>query len=329
MNRRPPRLVKKDGWYSAIFRDPETKRRKWVALGTRAKDAAERKKRTMSKAWEDGEWSPFERRYTGRDTLKTALDRYLAERRDLKPNTLRGVRGVVSLLVDATPAGVAVAQITPADCEAVVYRCASDAGRRTYRRTLAVFFAWAEDEGLCSSNPAKSVRVAKKRPVSPAFLSYAEAEALLAACSDDLHRAAVRFAIGSGLRLSEITRLRYADVRDGMIHVRQAKGGERRPPLSAWAAEGLTGGAPGPRPFPYRPDHLSKVTKRAIARAGLPGEYHFHTLRHTFASWCRLRGVPLDRIQYWLGHSSVTTTEVYAHLTPEAVLGEIEAVFRA
>ncbi len=44
----------------------------------------------------------------------------------------------------------------------------------------------------------------------------------------------------------------------------------------------------------------------------------FHTLRHTFASWLRLAGVPLDRIQYWLGHRSITTTEIYAHIVPES-----------
>ena len=327
MTRRPPRLYKKDGWYYLVFYDPQTRRRKWVALGLRARDAAERAKGPMEKAWMAGSWSPFESAYAVTDTLQAALDRYDRERRDLKPESRRIVRVVVGLLAASLPAGIHTSQVTPTDCTRIVYRCASGAGQRTYRRTLSAFFSWAVAEGLCHTNPATAVRVAKKRPASPAFLSYDEAQRLLAACADPLHAAAVRFAIGSGLRLSEITRLRYADVRDGMIHVKQAKAGERRPPLSSWASDALAAGAPGPKPFPFRSDHLSKITKRAMAAADLSAHYHFHTLRHTFASWCRLRGVPIDRIQYWLGHSSITTTEVYAHLTPEAVAHEIGVVF--
>ena len=42
-----------------------------------------------------------------------------------------------------------------------------------------------------------------------------------------------------------------------------------------------------------------------------------HTLRHTFESWLALKGVPLRRIQYLMGHNSITTTERYAHLVKE------------
>ena len=67
--------------------------------------------------------------------------------------------------------------------------------------------------------------------------------------------------------------------------------------------------------------------KKYVRGAGLSDEYNFHTLRHTFASWLRLAGVSLDQIQYWLEHSSITTTEVYAHLIPEATRYESARVF--
>jgi site-specific recombinase XerD len=47
----------------------------------------------------------------------------------------------------------------------------------------------------------------------------------------------------------------------------------------------------------------------------------FHTLRHTFASHYVMRGGSLLKLQAMLGHSSVRVTDIYAHLTPEALNG--------
>jgi integrase len=41
-----------------------------------------------------------------------------------------------------------------------------------------------------------------------------------------------------------------------------------------------------------------------------------HILRHTFASQCVIAGIDLYRVSQWLGHSSITTTQIYAHLLP-------------
>lgn len=53
-------------------------------------------------------------------------------------------------------------------------------------------------------------------------------------------------------------------------------------------------------------------------QAGIARHVHPHLLRHTFASHCYMRRVPPQIVQKWLGHSSVTTTERYAHLRPDA-----------
>ena len=55
----------------------------------------------------------------------------------------------------------------------------------------------------------------------------------------------------------------------------------------------------------------------AAREAGLGKHVHPHMLRHTFASHAVMIGVPIRRVQRWLGHASVATTERYAHLRPE------------
>lgn len=55
----------------------------------------------------------------------------------------------------------------------------------------------------------------------------------------------------------------------------------------------------------------------ALKEAGLAGTgATIHNLRHTYASWLVQDGVPLARVAALLGHASITTTEIYAHLAP-------------
>jgi site-specific recombinase XerD len=54
------------------------------------------------------------------------------------------------------------------------------------------------------------------------------------------------------------------------------------------------------------------LTLSGIKKKGL----HIHSLRHTFASWLVQDGVPLYEVQKLLGHSTITVTEIYAHLQP-------------
>src|SRR5262249_49889161 len=51
-----------------------------------------------------------------------------------------------------------------------------------------------------------------------------------------------------------------------------------------------------------------------------------HTLRHTFGSWLALKGIPLRRIQYLMGHNSITTTERYTHLVREEAYEDTRAL---
>ncbi len=171
------------------------------------------------------------------------------------------------------------------------------------------------------------------------YLTEAEAEAILAA--PDLEKWAGRrdralflLAIQAGLRVSELTRLRLADVVLGPgAHVRcQGKGRkERRTPLRAGTTRVLRawlrerGGSPDDPLFPSaRGHHLSRdgvayllARHVSTAAASCPSlsrkRVTPHVLRHTTAMTLLQHGVDRSVIALWLGHESMQTTEIYLH----------------
>lgn len=74
----------------------------------------------------------------------------------------------------------------------------------------------------------------------------------------------------------------------------------------------------------YTDDHYSKGFKNACKTAGMDSAIHFHSLRHSFASNLVQKGVPLYTIKELLGHSSISTTEIYTHLNMESLREAVE-----
>ena len=66
--------------------------------------------------------------------------------------------------------------------------------------------------------------------------------------------------------------------------------------------------------FKYSKDYVSKKFKEACRKANIDKAIHFHSLRHSFASYLVQQGVSLPTIKDLLGHTSITTTEIYSHL---------------
>ena len=71
-------------------------------------------------------------------------------------------------------------------------------------------------------------------------------------------------------------------------------------------------------------DYFSKRFKRACKSAGISDSIHFHSLRHSFASSLAQKGVSLYVIKELLGHSSISTTEVYSHLNVDSLREAVE-----
>jgi site-specific recombinase XerD len=167
----------------------------------------------------------------------------------------------------------------------------------------------------------------------PVVLSLDEVARFFAAIAGIKQRAILMTAYAAGLRLSEVTGLRVADIDSQrmVIRVRQAKGRRDRyvmlsPRLLAvlreyWKVIRPTdwlfpGDVPG-QPITGKAVHLSCV--RAARDAGLDKHVTVHTLRHSFATHLLEAGTDIRTIQVLLGHRKLETTAIYTHISPAAV----------
>lgn len=249
-------------------------------------------------------------------------------------------------------------EITPADVEAYVTLVRTGADGRaalsasSAARVLASVRGWlrfCEVEGQVTSSPAAAVRP----PVQPRRLPKAistddVARILEAAGSGDgprplRDRALLELVYSTGARISEAVGLDVDDVdlTDGAAAVRLLGKGrkERVVPMGSFAREALDAYLVRARPelashgrgtpavfLNTRGARLSRqsawtVLRAAAERAGVTGAERIspHTLRHSFATHLLQGGADVRIVQELLGHASVTTTQIYTMVTPDAL----------
>lgn len=78
-----------------------------------------------------------------------------------------------------------------------------------------------------------------------------------------------------------------------------------------------------------RPGRVTKRFKKSVRKVKLSDweDLHFHSLRHTTASWLTMEGIPKQVIATVLGHATTRMTERYSHLAPDAVEEGMRDVF--
>lgn len=162
----------------------------------------------------------------------------------------------------------------------------------------------------------------------------AEAERLLQACDASL-RPIVLTALHTGMRKGELLGLTWdaVDMTHGFIRLKQTKNGKARAlPLNEtlWSLfSGLRSRQDVPWVFHdaagHRWNDIRHAFEAACEGAGLT-DFHFHDLRHTFASWLIMRGVPLATVSTLLGHTSQTMTLRYAHLSPKHLTSAVRVL---
>ncbi|MGW8956933.1 site-specific tyrosine recombinase/integron integrase [Paenibacillus sp. NPDC055715] len=169
----------------------------------------------------------------------------------------------------------------------------------------------------------------KKESKLPNVLSLNEVMRLLKVVKNPKHRAILYLTYTSGLRVSEVVRLRPEDCdrERKVLKVRQGKGRKDRQTLLSEAAFAVVEqyiGAEQPEDwlFPGQREgrHLTersaqKVFEKALAEAGIRKQVSIHSLRHSFATHLLENGIDLRYIQELLGHQSVRTTERYTHVS--------------
>ena len=72
--------------------------------------------------------------------------------------------------------------------------------------------------------------------------------------------------------------------------------------------------------------YVSHRLKKAVRKAGLSDKLHFHSLRHSHASWLVQGGVSLYEVQKLLGHSSISVSEAYSHLLPDTLHDSVNKI---
>ncbi|HXG36506.1 MAG TPA: site-specific integrase [Dehalococcoidia bacterium] len=182
---------------------------------------------------------------------------------------------------------------------------------------------------------------ARKR-ILPQYLEPHEIDSLLTAAETPLQRLYFLFCIKAGLRAFEAAALRWSDLRweDGRpvsLHVRNGKGGkEAWLPINKVLAAALLNlheiGNGEDYIFPGRSPGEPIITRtaqfwieRAAKKAGLPrNKARLHILRHSFATHLMRAGVDLKTVQELMRHSSMATTSIYLHVSPERLQSAVD-----
>jgi len=220
------------------------------------------------------------------------------------------------------------------------------------RRVAAVrrYFAWLHRRGVVAADPSVGLRAPAGGSRLPRVLRQDELDVLLdeppAAVDDDPpHRrvrddAVLELLYGSGLRVAEVCGLRIDDVdlAAGTVRVLGKRSRWRQVPLTPRAVEALEawlGGGRAALAGPDTPDELvfcnlrgrqlSPRDCRRIVDRRAAEPTHPHALRHTFATHLLDGGADLRAVQELLGHSDLSTTQRYTHVSASRLQAVVAA----
>ena len=317
------------------------KRRKWMKLGeaatmrlAKARTLARARLATLrnrnpSRPPDASAEIPFE------DVAEAAFRRHA---RFWKPGTMEVNRYYLKNQILPHFAGRPVAAITHDDVQkwfASLRPTPASADRSL--PVLSVIMQEAERLGYRpeDSNPCRNVKRHRRRG-RDRFLSREEARRLgraLANRDGHILAAAVRLLILTGCRKSEIMTLKWRDIRDGRLFLRDSKTGPRVVWLSS-AAQEILDGLPRRRVWifpgrkrnrPLSAQGLNSFWRDLRDEAGLK-DLRLHDLRHTYATLALQAGETVPTIGRLLGHSDPNTTLKYVHLADETVRESVDTV---
>lgn len=206
--------------------------------------------------------------------------------------------------------------------------------------TLRSFFKYLSRRGYLDTDPTSALATPKVRRKLPEFLELSEVEALLSAPDTKTivglrDQAILELLYSTGMRVGELLALNLPDLdrQTSLVKVRGKGKKERILPVGKPAMIALdnylarryelSGGRPSQAIFlsqrGNRPD--AKSIRRRIEKyardAGIKKKITPHTLRHTFATHMLNAGADLRSVQELLGHASLSTTQIYTHVTAD------------
>jgi integrase/recombinase XerD len=283
------------------------------------------------------------------DRTEQLVDRFLDAiwmERGLSQNTLGAYRAdLMTLGRGLSEHNKTIDEANKADLLAfIAKRVESGAKPRSTARQLSSFrrfFRYIMREGLRETDPTADIEMPRIGRSLPKTLTEEEVDALLHAPNTDeplghRDRAMLELLYATGLRVSELINLRQSQVNfnQGVLRIVGKGDRERLIPLGDEAQRWLQDFIDGPRMeillerqtdylFPTRRgDRMTRqafwhIIKRYADKAGITKKLSPHSLRHAFATHLLNHGADLRVVQLLLGHSDLSTTQIYTHVARE------------
>ena len=266
--------------------------------------------------------------------------------RGLSANTLGAYRAdLMTLRRGLLAKDIPIEEAEKADLlEFIALRVESGAKPRSTARQLSSFrrfFRYIMREGLRDTDPTADIEMPRIGRSLPISLTEDEVDGLLQAPNTDeplghRDRAMLELLYATGLRVSELINLKQSQVNfnQGVLRIIGKGDRERLIPLGDESQRWLREFIDGPRMeillerqtdylFPTRRgDRMTRqafwhIIKRYAQKSGIDKKMSPHSLRHAFATHLLNRGADLRVVQLLLGHSDLSTTQIYTHVARE------------
>jgi len=285
------------------------------------------------------------KKYYPEDQLLDQFINQLKVERGLATNTILAYNHDLIKFFDfLKQRGVSPIQISQEDLLSFIAEKKTQLSPRSLARCLVsirMFYRYLVSEGKIDSNPGRLMGIPKMYQHLPDVLSRDEVEALL--LQPDTHtilgkrdKAILEILYATGLRVTELIGLKMTNINLETGYIRTIGKGskERIVPMGTKAIDSLKEYLKNGRPsflkkgkFPYlflnsrgmpmTRQGLWKIIKNYALKAGITKTVTPHTVRHSFATHLLEGGADLRSVQIMLGHSDISTTQIYTHVARE------------
>jgi integrase/recombinase XerD len=191
----------------------------------------------------------------------------------------------------------------------------------------AIRFAFSN---ILKTDPTSGIKRPKKDKKIPVVLTKEEVVKLIQATENKKSNLIIQFLYSSGLRVSELVRIKKEDL-DFNEHTGWVRGGKGNKDRMFVLSEKLSKKIQRfterhadwnyvfSKEKPLTTRNIQKIIQTSARNAEINKDIHPHTLRHSFATHLLDQGIDLRKIQFLLGHSSIATTQIYTHISNEQV----------
>lgn len=280
--------------------------------------------------------------------MELFLKEYLAVlklERNLSANTLASYKNDISAFINFLNNDI-VNDLSEVNSKMIVdfFRILKDAGLTStsaarYHSSLKGFFSYLHQNGYITSNPVDKINAPKLSRKLPVVLNVNEIDKILEVPDTNdkfglRDKAILETLYACGLRVSELINLRISDLylKEEVIRVFGKGSKERLVPVGRsaikWLNKYLTKSRPllekklksenivflNTRGTKFSRMGVWKIIDFCAKQAGIERDVHPHTFRHSFATHLIEGGADLRAVQEMLGHSDISTTQIYTHI---------------